>query len=97
MTVEIDVEAQIAADRLKIDELDTRIIELLAQRALISRGIQERRIGAGGPRTVFGREMDILARYRDELGASGTQIAMSVFELCRGAGPVGPAGPRATA
>ena len=30
------------------------------------------------------REMEILARYRAELGRPGTQLAMTLLGLCRG-------------
>ncbi|MFD3336389.1 chorismate mutase [Streptomyces sp. NPDC058700] len=74
-------------ERLAIDELDGHIIELLARRARISDRIQRSRMGSGGPRTELNREMDVLAHYRDGLGPYGTQVAMSVLKLCRGAGP----------
>ncbi|MGW4565436.1 chorismate mutase [Streptomyces sp. NPDC004561] len=76
--------ARIEADRGEIDALDGRIIELLTERVQVSARIQRTRVGSGGPRTVFAREMDILARYRDGLGADGTRIAMDVLKLCRG-------------
>ncbi|MFF1511199.1 chorismate mutase [Streptomyces sp. NPDC058326] len=77
----------IAEDRVAIDALDGEIIDLLARRAAISARIQQSRIDTGGPRTELSREMDILARYRDGLGSYGTQVAMSILKLCRGAGP----------
>ncbi|MFC9242586.1 chorismate mutase [Streptomyces sp. NPDC057136] len=80
----IDVTSRIEEDREKIDGLDVRIIELLVQRARISARIQQSRINSGGPRMVFSREIDILARYRDGLGADGTKMAMNVLKLCRG-------------
>ncbi|MFE9132841.1 chorismate mutase [Streptomyces sp. NPDC007355] len=79
--------AGIDQERVAIDGLDGHIIELLARRARISARIQQSRMNAGGPRTELSREMDVLARYRNGLGPYGTQVAMSILKLCRGAGP----------
>ncbi|MFI6475253.1 chorismate mutase [Streptomyces sp. NPDC050516] len=84
LTDTTEPEARMEEARGAIDRLDIGIIDLLAQRARISARIQQSRISSGGPRTVFSREMDVLARYRNELGADGTQIAMNVLKLCRG-------------
>ncbi|MFE4869782.1 chorismate mutase [Streptomyces sp. NPDC056682] len=84
MTDTNEAGARIEADRVAIDCLDVRIIDLLAERARISARIQQSRMHSGGPRMVFSREMDILSRYQDGLGADGTQIAMNVLKLCRG-------------
>ncbi|MFF2331287.1 MULTISPECIES: chorismate mutase [unclassified Streptomyces] len=83
-TTAADVAAGIEEDRAVIDSLDAQVVELLAQRARVSARIQRRRVRSGGPRTVFSREMDVLARYRDALGTDGTRIAMDVLRLCRG-------------
>jgi chorismate mutase len=79
-----DVRTQVEELREAIDDLDARIIDLLAQRTRLSGQIQQIRVSSGGPRMVLRREMDILARYREGLGADGTQIAMNVLHLCRG-------------
>ncbi|MCX4546207.1 chorismate mutase [Streptomyces sp. NBC_01565] len=77
----------IEGDRREIDGLDARIIELLGQRARVSARIQSNRISTGGPRTVLAREAEVLGRYQDGLGATGTPIAMNVLKLCRGVSP----------
>ncbi|MFG2712107.1 chorismate mutase [Streptomyces goshikiensis] len=77
----------IEGDRREIDGLDARIIELLGQRARVSARIQRNRVSAGGPRTVLAREAEVLGRYQDGLGATGTPIAMNVLKLCRGVSP----------
>jgi chorismate mutase len=94
MTETADNASRIDQERQAIDTLDAHIIELLAQRARVSSGIQKIRTDAGGPRTVFTREMEILARYRDGLGECGAQIAMNVLKLCRGAGTLQPVAAR---
>ncbi|MFH8993205.1 chorismate mutase [Streptomyces sp. NPDC017940] len=90
MTEIIEHTTQIEESRTTIDSLDTHIIKLLTRRAEISAAIQKIRTGSGGPRTVFTREMDILAHYRRGLGEHGTHIAMDVLKLCRGAGTLQP-------
>ncbi|MFD3756256.1 chorismate mutase [Streptomyces sp. NPDC058622] len=85
----------IEGDRREIDGLDARIIELLGLRARVSARIQRNRISAGGPRTVLAREAEVLDRYQNGLGATGTPIALHVLKLCRGAGPVDTNRPRA--
>jgi chorismate mutase len=94
MTEMVDNTSRIRLERDAIDAIDAHIIELLTQRARVSSGIQKIRTDSGGPRTVFTREMEILGRYRDGLGEHGTQIAMSVLKLCRGAGALQPAAAR---
>ncbi|RAJ71813.1 chorismate mutase [Streptomyces sp. Amel2xB2] len=73
-----------AGARPRIDELDARIIALVQERRSVSAGIQQARIAAGGTRVHLAREMEILDRYRGELGRHGTQLAMTLLTLCRG-------------
>jgi chorismate mutase len=70
--------------RSRIDELDARIIALVQERRTVSAGIQQARVEAGGRRVHLAREMEILDRYRSELGRPGTQLAMTLLGLCRG-------------
>lgn len=76
--------ATIEAARREIDELDDRVIALIRERIAVSHRVQGARIASGGRRVNLAREMDILRRYRDELGRPGTQLAMTLLELCRG-------------
>ncbi|WP_314171660.1 chorismate mutase [Streptomyces winkii] len=73
-----------AGARSRVDELDARIIALVQERRTVSAGIQRARIEAGGRRVHLAREMEILDRYRAELGRPGTQLAMTLLALCRG-------------
>ncbi|HZG02134.1 MAG TPA: chorismate mutase [Streptomyces sp.] len=75
---------RIAEERGRIDELDRRIIDLVHERMEVSARIQRARIEAGGRRVNLSREMEILTRYREELGRPGTSLAMTLLELCRG-------------
>ncbi|ARQ68989.1 chorismate mutase [Streptomyces marincola] len=77
-------EEVIATARARIDDLDARIIGLIEERVTVSRQVQAARIASGGRRVHLAREMDILRRYRDGLGAPGTGLAMTLLDLCRG-------------
>jgi chorismate mutase len=74
----------ITANRERIDDLDARIIDLVHERMSLSAEIRRARVEAGGRRVNLSREMEILSRYRDSLGKSGTALAMTLLELCRG-------------
>ncbi|MFF5569302.1 chorismate mutase [Streptomyces luteogriseus] len=91
MTETADNASRISQDRKAIDTLDARIIELFTQRSRVPSLIQKIRTDAGGPRTVFSREMEILARYREGLGECGAQIALI---LRRGDGALQPVAAR---
>ncbi|OQO91146.1 chorismate mutase [Saccharomonospora piscinae] len=69
--------------RKEIDWLDAEILRLVKRRAEVSKTIGAARMAAGGPRIVYNREMDVLARYRD-LGPEGRQLAMALLNLGRG-------------
>ncbi|AXI77974.1 chorismate mutase [Peterkaempfera bronchialis] len=76
--------AAIASARARIDDLDARIIELVKQRMAASAEVQAARTATGGPRLALAREMEILERFRAELGRPGTEVAKLLLELCRG-------------
>jgi chorismate mutase len=81
-------EAQDAQDvinsfRGEIDYLDAEILRLVKRRTEVSRQVGAARMAAGGPRIVYNREMDVLARYR-ELGEEGRALAMLLLRLGRG-------------
>lgn len=69
--------------RDEIDHLDDEILRLIKRRAEVSRDIGAARMASGGPRIVYNREMDVLARYR-ELGPEGRELAMILLRLGRG-------------
>jgi chorismate mutase len=74
----------ISGAREQIDVLDARILTLIRERMAVSEQIQRARITSGGRRVNLAREMEILERYRAELGRPGTRLAMLLLELCRG-------------
>ncbi|WP_269086742.1 chorismate mutase [Actinosynnema sp. ALI-1.44] len=73
----------IDALRKEIDWLDAEILRLVKRRVEVSQTIGAARMAAGGPKIVYNREMDVLARYR-ELGPEGRQLAMALLNLGRG-------------
>ena len=76
--------AGVRSGRERIDDLDARILELVAERVEAARSIQAARIADGGRRLDLKRETEIIARYREALGRPGVTVAMAVLELCRG-------------
>jgi chorismate mutase len=70
--------------REQIDALDEALIQLVAERARVSRRIQTARMNAGGTRVELGRERTVLATYRDGLGPGGPPLADAVLQVCRG-------------
>ncbi|MFG2225262.1 chorismate mutase [Streptomyces sp. NPDC048644] len=79
-----DAAAEIRRHRDAIDDLDGRIIALLAERRRTSSEIQRIRKGSGGPGLDHSREEIVLARYGDVLADEGRQVASAVLSLCRG-------------
>ena len=77
---------EIAELRKEIDWLDAEILRLVKRRVEVSKTIGAARMAAGGPRIVYNREIDVLARYR-ELGTEGRRLAMALLNL--GRGPLG--------
>jgi chorismate mutase len=78
---------QITAERDHIDALDRRILELIEERVAVSHRIQAARLGSGGRRTDTRREQEIIARYAERFGRSGTRLSLILLELSRGALP----------
>ena len=74
----------IAGLRRRLDEIDSQIIELWQERARISHEVGVTRVAAGGTRLVLAREQEILARFREALGADGTQLALLILRAGRG-------------
>ncbi|WP_028852159.1 chorismate mutase [Thermocrispum municipale] len=85
MTTETEQPTEHDIDELRaeIDHLDAEILRLVKRRVEVSRKIGAARMAAGGPRIVYNREMDVLARYR-ELGPDGRQLALALLNLGRG-------------
>jgi chorismate mutase len=78
------VDARIAELRGRIDEIDRTLIWLWQERAAISREVGATRIASGGTKIVLSREREVLNRFRDALGADGTQLALLILRAGRG-------------
>lgn len=74
---------EIPSLREEIDAIDAELLRLVKRRSEISQRIGLARMAAGGPRIVYNREMQVLARFRD-LGAEGRELAMLLLRLGRG-------------
>ena len=69
--------------RVEIDAIDAEILRLVKRRTEISQRVGLARMNAGGPRIVYNREMQVLARFRD-LGAEGRELGLLLLRLGRG-------------
>jgi chorismate mutase len=75
---------RIVAIRERIDEIDRGIIALWLERAALSQEVGATRMASGGTRLVLAREREILERFRQALGADGTQLALLLLRAGRG-------------
>ncbi|TDC60460.1 chorismate mutase [Micromonospora sp. KC207] len=76
--------ARIVAIRERIDEIDSTLIALWQERAVLSQEVGATRMASGGTRLVLSREREILERFRQVLGADGTQLALLLLRAGRG-------------
>ena len=76
--------AHIRRMRQRIDEIDAALIALWQERAGLSQQVGATRVASGGTRLVLSREREILDRFRSELGADGTQLALLLLRAGRG-------------
>jgi chorismate mutase len=70
--------------RALIDDIDDRLLQLLAERRVVSTQIQSLRVEAGGSRVEHTRENAVIRRWADALGESGAELALAVLAHCRG-------------
>ena len=75
---------EIRAMRERIDEIDQAIIDLWLERANLSQQVGKTRMASGGTRLVLSREREIVERFREALGADGTQVALMILRAGRG-------------
>ncbi|MEV4705831.1 chorismate mutase [Actinoplanes sp. NPDC049316] len=75
---------EIKAMRERIDEIDQAIIDLWLERARLSQEVGKTRMASGGTRLVLSREREIVERFREALGADGTQVALMILRAGRG-------------
>jgi chorismate mutase len=79
-----NADTRIAELRGRIDEIDAALIRLWQERAALSQEVGSTRVASGGTRLVLAREREILERFRSELGADGTQLALLILRAGRG-------------
>jgi chorismate mutase len=70
--------------RERIDEIDRTLIDLWLERSRLSQQVGRTRMASGGTRLVLSREREILERFREALGADGTQLALLILRAGRG-------------
>lgn len=83
-TIEETATVHITGLRQRIDDIDAEIIRLWQERAALSREVGATRVASGGTRLVLSREREIVERFREALGADGTQIALLILRAGRG-------------
>lgn len=76
--------AEIADLRTRIDQIDETMIALWRERAHLSQQVGAVRVASGGTRLALAREREILDRFRQELGAVGTQLGLLLLRAGRG-------------
>lgn len=74
----------VADGRALLDDIDSRLMQLLAERRAVSRQVQQLRIDAGGSRVEHSRENAVIRRWAEALGDGGADLAMAVLAHCRG-------------
>ncbi|MDQ1486585.1 MAG: chorismate mutase [Actinomycetota bacterium] len=70
--------------REQIDEVDAELVSIVQRRIALSKQIQAVRMAHGGRRREHSRELKIVGTYVDGLGRGGSQLALTLLELCRG-------------
>jgi chorismate mutase len=83
-TADSEAAKDIRSMRERIDEIDSALIALWQERSALSRQVGATRVASGGTRLVLSREREILDRFRESLGADGTQLALLVLRAGRG-------------
>ena len=76
--------ATISRLRTQIDDVDAELVSVVQRRIALSKEIQAVRMAHGGRRREHSRELKIVATYVDGLGRGGSQLALTLLELCRG-------------
>ena len=86
MTTTTDTSAVASVDdgRTMLDDIDSRLMSLLAERRAVSRQVQALRVQSGGSRVEHSRENAIIRRWAETLGDGGADLALAVLAHCRG-------------
>ena len=84
LTEQDEAAAAISHLREQIDAVDAELITVVQRRVALSKQIQDVRISHGGRRREHSRELKIVNTYVGGLGRGGSQLALTLLELCRG-------------
>ena len=76
-------DAEIQRYREEINRLDREILDAVKRRSDISKAIGKTRMGSGGTRLVYTRELAIINQFREEL-EEGPALANILLRLGRG-------------
>jgi len=79
-----DTASAITRLREQIDEVDAELVSIVQRRVALSKEIQAIRMAHGGRRREHSRELKIVAAYVEGLGREGSQLALTLLEICRG-------------
>jgi chorismate mutase len=75
---------EIASLREQIDAVDAELVDTVLRRIALSKQIQAVRMAHGGRRREHSRELKVVSTYVEGLGRGGSQLALTLLELCRG-------------
>lgn len=75
---------EIANLREQIDAVDAEVVDVVLRRIALSKQIQAVRMAHGGRRREHSRELKVVNTYVEGLGRGGSQLALTLLELCRG-------------
>jgi chorismate mutase len=86
MTTSTSVPAVASVDdgRTLLDDIDSRLMQLLGERRTVSKHVQQLRVQDGGSRVEHSRENAIIRRWAETLGDGGVELALAVLAHCRG-------------
>jgi chorismate mutase len=86
MTTSTSVPAVGSVDdgRTLLDDIDSRLMQLLSERRTVSKHVQQLRVQVGGSRVEHSRENAIIRRWAETLGDGGVELALAVLAHCRG-------------
>lgn len=76
--------SSVADGRALLDDIDSRLIQLLTERRAVSKQVQQLRVQDGGSRVEHSRENAIIRRWAESLGDGGAELALAVLAHCRG-------------
>ena len=77
-------DSEIQSYREEINRLDQLIIDSIRRRSEVSQAIGKTRLGSGGTKLVYTREVAIINEFREQFGREGVEIAKALLQLGRG-------------